>query len=390
MQKNVTKMRFSSICKFNELVEYIEKNEKVKVFKLNIGQPDIRTDKSYYNGLKTYKNSKKVNSYSDSKGNKELRNEFAKYYNEKIKKNKFDENNVQITLGASDAIINLLELICDENDSIILIEPFFSDYKIYCDMLGINIIPLTIKDIIENNVHIKDNCKAILFSNPSNPDGYIYSENDLRILINIAQKNNLYVISDEVYSEIIYEKFMSLAVCDYDKTIIVDSVSKKFNNCGARIGAIITQNQYILNNVLKIYDARISISNVEQFAVIQMFKSKSKIFKRNLKTYTKRKNDVEKFLKKQSLIKYTIPKGGIFFFLELPIDNSTKFTQWLLSDFRKDNKTVYILPAQDFYYNNNVNNKIRLTIANSSKYTIKAMQLLIEAVTEYRKVNNDE
>ena len=183
---------------------------------------------------------------------------------------------------------------------------------------------------------------------------------------------------------------MSLAVCDYDKTIIVDSVSKKFNNCGARIGAIITQNQYILNNVLKIYDARISISNVEQFAVIQMFKSKSKIFKKNLKTYTKRKNDVEKFLKKQSLIKYTIPKGGIFFFLELPIDNSTKFTQWLLSDFRKDNKTVYILPAQDFYYNNNVNNKIRLTIANSSKYTIKAMQLLIEAITEYRKVNNDE
>lgn len=379
MSERIDNMEFSPMHKYYEIAKKIEK-KGVKVFNLSSAQPNIKTDNSYYNALNNI--SEKVNKYGNCRGLKELRIEFAEYYNEKIKMNKYKRNNIQITLGASDAIISLLMAICDEGDNIIVIEPFFCDYKNYCKMLDINIICISIEDL-KKGVAVTSKTKAILFSNPNNPSGYIFTKNEMEIIIEIANKNNLFVISDEVYNELIYDDFSSFAEFEYENIIVVDSVSKKFNNCGARIGAIITKNSKIIKDMAKIYDNRISISNTEQIAVTNMFKNKEKIFKLNLYTYKKRMNDIENFLNQQDLIQYEKPKGAVFLLLTLPVDNTDKLAEWILKNFRKNNKTVLILPTSEFYSNNKT--KIRLSITNDSEYIIEALNLLIEAIKEYVK-----
>lgn len=386
MNTNIRKLECSTIGKLDEKADYIEKKDKVNVYRLNLGQPDVKTDESYYMAFAEYaRKAPTINSYGDSKGNSELRKSYATYYNEKIKRNKFSKEDVQITLGASDAIMSTLKTICNENDSVVLIEPFFADYKLYCKLLGINVISYTLSELIENRLKIGSDCKAILFSNPSNPDGKIYNRNELEKILKIAKKYDLYAISDEVYSEIAYSKFVSLADVDYNKSVIVDSASKKFSNGGSRVGAIITKDRQILENVNKIYCARISISNAEQYAVNNMFKQKTKIFDNILKVYTTRKTNVEKYLKRQNTFKYEVPDGGLFFLLELPVKDTEKFAEWTLENFRLNNQTVYVVSAKDFYDDNSGKNKVRLSFTNNSKYVIKGLDLLQNAVNEYIK-----
>ncbi len=386
MNTNIRRLESISVGKLDEKANYIEKKDGVSVYRLNMGEPDIKTDESYYKAFAMYaKQAPKVNAYGDYKGNVDLRKSYAVYYNEKIKRNKFNKEDIQVTLGASDAIISTLKTVCNENDGVILIEPFFADYKMYCKLLGLDVKSYTIKEIMSNKAKIDDNCRVILFSNPGNPDGKVFNKDELDKITRLAKKNDLYIISDEVYSEIAYSKFISLADYDYNKSIIVDSASKKFSNGGARVGAIITKNTSVLDNIHKIYNARISISNVEQYAVNNMFKQKDKIFDNILKIYNKRKNNIENYLQKQDVIKYEVPDGGLFFLLELPVKDTEKFSEWVLENYRLDNQTVYIQSAKDFYCGNEGKNKVRLSFNNNSKYVIKGLDLLKDAVEEYNK-----
>lgn len=376
LKRNIFK---SYICKYDNEIENIEKSG-IKIIKLISAQPDIKTDESYYNSLNSINEG--INAYSDYRGREDLRKEFAKYYNEKANIKKFNCNDIQITLGASDAIISLLITICrNPNDLVILIEPFFSDYKQYCQMLNINYIAVGIENL--NNIKLKNNCRAILFSNPNNPTGYIFNKQEINKIISFAKENNLYIISDEVYNEILYEDYISFSNYEYNKIIIVDSVSKKLNNCGARIGCIITKNDEILDKLAMIYDSRISISNIEQIAVLNMLKNRRKIFKNNMEVYSNRKNKIQNFLEKQNIIKYEIPKGGVFFTLTLPIENVEKFTNWLLSNYRKNNETVALLPANNFYIN--TKNKIRLPMTYNVDYILNGLNLLLDALNKYEK-----
>lgn len=381
MYSSLKNVKYSYMNRFNKKIEELEE-KGIKVLKLNLGQANLKADKSYYNAFKKMKRT--VNGYSDCKGSSSLRFEFANYYNEKINSKKYNKDNVQITLGASDAIINTLASICNQNDSIVIIEPFFSDYNMYCQILNIKASFISVDDLKNDKIILPNNCKAILFSNPNNPSGYILDRAELNKIKDLAENNNLYIISDEVYSEIVYEDFISMAEYDYDKTVIVDSVSKKFNNCGARIGCIVTKNEEILKNVLKIYDSRISISNMEQFAIKNMFQKKDKIFRNNLKIFRQRKKVIESYLKKLEL-EYEAPKGGIFFLVKLPIDDSEKFSNWVLDNYICNKKTFFILPAKEFYAKEEPCNKIRLSIANSTKYTIEALNLLKKALVQYKK-----
>ena len=389
MKSEIFKMKKSYINQYDKLISEVEQKEKIKIYKLNIGQPDIKTDKSYFYGLRKFVN--KINKYGECKGEKKLRIEFSNYYNERLNWNKYNEDNIQITLGASDAIINVLSIICNKGDYIFVLEPFFSDYKMYCNILGVNIIGINIKDLVEEKINNKYNCKAILFSHPNNPDGHILSKKERQKILEFAINNNLYIISDEVYNEIVFnDNFISMSVYNYNKIIIIDSISKKFSNCGARIGALITENEKILENIVKIYDARIAISNAEQYAIINMFQRRKRIIKKILKIYRKRKQKIEEYLKNQSIIKYQKPDGGTFFLLDLPIQNAEKFAEWVLKTYRNNNKTVCVLPANDFYKKSKKNNQIRLTITNNSKYTIEALKLLEEAIFKYKKEVENE
>ena len=380
MSKNIDDLSFSSLHRYYDIVEEI-KEDGVYVFDLNSTGFAEKTDKSYYQALRKIKS--KTNSYGDYRGLEELRIEFSKYYNEKNNINKYNKNDIQITLGASDAIISLLMAICNLGDTILVLEPFFCDYRNYCEMLDLNIAYITLDDL-KKEIKIPQNCKAILFSNPNNPSGNILNKKEMEDIINIAIKNDLYIISDEVYSELVYDNFISFSTFEYEKIIVVDSVSKKFNNGGARIGAIITKNEKILNDMAKIYDSRISISNTEQTAIANMFRNKKRILDNNLKVYNKKVKIIENFLKKQNEIEYEIPKGGVFFLLTLPGIDTDLLAEWLLKKFRKNNKTVLILPASAFYYNDK--DKIRLSITKHINYILEALELLVEVIKEYKSI----
>ena len=381
MSKNIDNLRFSTLHKYYDIVEKI-KEDGVQVFDLNSTGFAEKTNKSYYQALKKLK--RETNSYGDYRGLEELRKQFSKYYNEKTNMNKYNASSIQITLGASDAIISLLMCICNFGDTILVLEPFFCDYRNYCEMLGLNITYITIDDL-KKDIKIPENCKAILFSNPNNPSGNILNKKEMEDIINIAIKNDLYIISDEVYSELVYEDFISFAVFEYEKIIIVDSVSKKFNNGGARIGAIITRNENILSDMAKIYDSRISISNTEQIAIANMFRNKKRILDKNLKAYNKKVKIIENFLEKQNEIEYEIPKGGVFFLLTLPGIDTDLLAEWILKSFRKNNKTVLILPTSAFYCNNK--EKIRLSITKDINTILEGLKLLLEAIKAYKKQN---
>jgi len=189
MSKRINNMNLSPMHRCYKELSKIEK-DGIEVYNLSTAQPTIETDSSYYEALR--KLEKSVNGYSDYRGLECLREEFAKYYNEKVGKNKYKENNIQITLGASDAIINLLMAICDEGDSVAILEPFFCDYKIYCEMLNINIIYISLEEL-NKDLKIPNSCKAILFSNPNNPSGYVLNKEEIEIIIDIASKNNIYI-----------------------------------------------------------------------------------------------------------------------------------------------------------------------------------------------------
>ncbi len=384
MYSSLKSVKYSYTNRFNKKIEKLEE-KGIQVLKINLGQPCLKVDKSYYNSFKKIKRA--INGYSDCRGSSDLRSEFSNYYNEKINSKKYDKDNVQITLGASDAIINTLASICNPSDSIVIIEPFFSDYNMYCQILNIQASFISIDDLKNDKIILPNNCKAILFSNPNNPSGYILDKNEIGKIINLAKGNNLYIISDEVYSEIVFEDFISMAEYNYDKIVIVDSVSKKFNNCGARIGCIIAKDEELLKNVLKIYDSRISISNMEQLAIKNMFQRKDKIFKKNLKIFQKRKRIIEEYLKRLGL-EYENPKGGIFFLVNLPVDDSEEFSNWVLDNYTYNKKTFFILPAKEFYAKENPCSKVRLSIVHSTKYTIEALNLLKKALNKYKEVNS--
>lgn len=376
MRENISK---SYICKYNNEIENLEKSG-IKIVKLISAQPDIETDESYFEFFKKISNG--INPYTDCKGLEILRKEFSEYYNEKSSTKKFNLDDFQITLGASDAIISLLMTICNRSvDEILLIEPFFSDYKLYCQLLNINYTPVRIENL--DDIKYPNNYKVILFSNPNNPTGNIFNENEINKIIEFARKNDIYIISDEVYSEIVFDSYTSFCNFEYDKVIVVDSVSKKLNNCGARIGCILTKNKVILNQLEMVYDSRISISNVEQMAVLNLLKNRKKVFEKNLLIYKERKEKIQEFLEKQDLIKYDIPKGGVFFLLTLPVEDTEKFASWLLKKYRNNNTTIAILPANDFFCNEK--NKIRLPMTYNLKYTIKGLNLLIEALKKYQE-----
>lgn len=380
MSKRIDNLKISPLHKYYKHAKKI-KDEGIKVLDLSSVQPDSKTDISYYQALRDIP--EEVNAYGDCKGLQELRIKFSRYYNEKIKiTNKYDKGDIQITQGASDAIISLLMSICDYGDTVLIVEPFFCDYKGYCKMLDINILYSKMEDL-NLDTEIPNECKAILFCNPNNPSGNILSKKEMQKILEIAEKNDLYIISDEVYSELIYDEFISFASFDYEKIIIVDSVSKKFNNCGARIGAIITKNKKIISDMEKLYDNRISLSNTEQIAVTNMFNSKEKIFEENLELYRDRVMRIEKFFERQNIIKFERPKGGAFFLLTLPVEDTAVLTEWILNNFRKNNTTVLILPASEFYSNNK--EKIRLSITNDVNNILEGLTLLIEAIKEYQK-----
>lgn len=384
----------STIMELLTFAAKAKKNGK-KVYHLNIGQPDIKTPDGFFKAIKEFNDD--VLEYALSEGLPELIEAIKNYY--KSYNINFENDEILITNGGSEALLFTMLSICDEGDNILVPEPFYSNYYNFAKSVGVNINPIT--TLAENGFHlpnkneitskINDKTKAILFSNPGNPTGVVYTKEEIEIISDIAIENNLWIIADEVYREFVYEgEYTSLGNIDRvkDRVIIVDSVSKRYSACGARIGSVSSKNKDYIASMLKLCQARLSVPTLEQVGAIELYNTDNSYLKEVNEEYRARRDVLYNELMKVPGIICKKPTGAFYIVAKLPVENADHFTKWLLSDFNIDGETVMPCPAEGFYMTPGLGvDEIRLAYILDSKDLSKAAYLLREGLEAYLKLN---
>jgi aspartate aminotransferase len=377
-----------------KLVPYAEeaKRKGRKVYHLNIGQPDIPTPEVALNALRNI--NLKVLEYSHSAGNESYRKKLATYY-QKIGIN-IDQTEILITTGGSEAIQFALLSCLNPGDEVITPEPFYANYNGFAKSAGINIVPVTshIKDdfalpsISEIEKKITAKTKGIIVCNPNNPTGYLYSKEELLALKEIVKKHDLYLFSDEAYREFCYdgaEHFSAMNLSEIEQNVILlDSVSKRYSECGIRIGALITKNKDVICTALKFGQARLSPPGLGQIAAEASIDAPEEYFKEVNREYTARRNYMVEALNKIPGVYCPMPKGAFYTVVRLPVDDADKFAQWLLEEFEYNNQTVMVAPASGFYSTPGYGkNEVRIAYVLKIEDLKKAMLILEEALMSY-------
>lgn len=378
-----------------KLVPFAEKAKKegAKVIHLNIGQPDIKTPQIALDAVKN--NTISVLEYSRTEGSEIYREKLAKYY----AKNDIHvtAQEIIVTTGGSEALSFTMGSIADTNDEIIIPEPFYANYNGFATAMGIKVVPVVsqIEDnfalppIEEFEKLITPRTKAILICNPGNPTGYLYSKDEIQKLAALVKKHDLFLVADEVYREFTYDgktHYSILQENGLDKyAIIVDSVSKRYSMCGARIGCLVSKNKEIIKTALKFAQARLSPPTYAQIASEAALGTPQSYFDDVKAEYVERRNILIAELEKIEGVKIGRPQGAFYCIAELPIENSDDFAQWLLEDFRVDGETVMVAPAAGFYASKGLGkNQIRIAYVLDKDRLKRAVHILREALKAYK------
>lgn len=369
------------------------KRKGIKVYHLNIGQPDIETPAGFLQAIQNF--DEKVVSYSISQGSTELRKAISKYY-QNLNMN-FAENEILITNGGSEAILFSLLATCEIGDEILIPEPFYTNYNAIAKIAGVIVKPITTtpetgfkipqKNEIEKLITSKT--KAILFSNPGNPTGAVYSREELETLAEISRKNNLFVIADEVYREFVYDgEFISFTEMGLDRqTIIVDSVSKRYSACGARIGSISSKNSEFMEHSLKLCQSRLCVPTLEQVGAVELYKTPHSYFAEVNKEYKIRRNTVYEKLAKIPGVECKKPRGAFYIMAKLPVGDAEDFAKWMLTDFNIDGETVMFASAENFYATSGMGkNEIRIAYILEKEKLERAMEIFSAGLSKYQKI----
>ena len=362
------------------------------VYYLNIGQPDIKTPDSFMNPIKNL--DMPVLAYGPSAGLTSLRKKLVEYYARfEIQ---VDYEDILITTGGSEAIIFTLMAICDPGDEVIIPEPFYTNYNGFAMEAGVNIVPITSK--IEEDFQlppiesiaekITPKTRAIMICNPNNPTGYVYSKDELQALRRLALDHNLYILSDEVYREFLYDGKTHTSVMHLDglddRAIMLDSVSKRYSACGARIGMIVTKNQEVINAALKFGMARLCPPTIEQIGTEAGIDTPQEYFDEVINEYKERRDVMVSALRAIPGVTAPNPTGAFYLVAKLPVDNADTFASWLLTDFDVDNETVMVAPANGFYSTTGLgHNEVRIAYVLNVDDIRKAMHILAEALKVY-------
>ena len=377
-----------------KLVPYAEDAKKrgVKVFHLNIGQPDIKTPQVALDAVKN--NTLDVVAYSRSEGSEEYRTKIAAYYAKNDIKVIADE--IIVTTGGSEALLFTFGSIMDDGDEVIIPEPFYANYNGFSTASGVKVVPVISK--IEDNFAlppieefeklITPKTKAILICNPGNPTGYLYSKEEIQKLAKIVKKHNLFLIADEVYREFAYDGTEHYSVMQEegleDHAIIIDSVSKRYSMCGARIGCIVSKNKEVINTALKFAQARLSPPTYAQIASEAALDTPQSYFDDVIEEYVSRRNILVEGLEAIEGVKVAKPKGAFYCIAELPVENSDDFAQWLLEKFSLNNETIMVAPAAGFYSSPGLGkNQVRIAYVLKEEHLRSAINILKEALKEY-------
>lgn len=377
-----------------KLVPFSEeaKRKGRKVYHLNIGQPDIPTPEVALNAIRNI--DLKVIEYSHSAGNESYRKKLAAFYTGIGIK--IDHTQLLITTGGSEAILFALNSCLNPGDEVITPEPFYANYNGFAVSAGIKIVPVTsyIKDdfalppISEIEKRITPRTKGIIVCSPNNPTGYLYSKEEFIQLREIIIKHDLYLFSDEAYREFCYDganHFSAMKLEGVDNNVIMmDSVSKRYSECGVRIGALVTKNKEVIATALKFAQARLSPPGLGQIAGEASIDTPPEYFKEVNREYTARRNFMVDALNKIPGVYCPKPKGAFYTVVKLPVDDSDKFAQWLLEDFEYKNQTVMVAPASGFYSTPGYGkNEVRIAYVLKIDDLKKAMEVLAEALKVY-------
>tara|TARA_B110000503_G_scaffold47323_1_gene77104 strand:+ start:7542 stop:8732 length:1191 start_codon:yes stop_codon:yes gene_type:complete len=377
-----------------KLVPYAEKAYKANktVYHLNIGQPDIKSPQLAMDAVANH--SLEILAYSRSEGSQEYREKIATYYN----KNNIpvEANEIIVTTGGSEALLFAMGSIADADDEIIIPEPFYANYNGFATASGVKIVPVISK--IEDNFAlppisefeklITPKTKAILICNPGNPTGYLYSKEEIQKLAVIVKKHDLFLIADEVYREFTYDGSKHYSILEEvgldENAIIIDSVSKRYSMCGARIGCLVSKNKKLINTALKFAQARLSPPTFAQIASEAALETPQSYFDEVIVEYQDRRNTLVEHLQKIPGVKVGVPKGAFYCIAELPVKNSDAFAQWLLEEFDLNGETIMVAPAAGFYSSPGVGlNQIRIAYVLRKESLIKAVEILRSALKIY-------
>ena len=377
-----------------KLVPYSEeaKCKGRKVYHLNIGQPDIPTPEVALNALRNI--NLNVIEYSHSAGNESYRRKLADYYR-KIGIN-INHSEMLITTGGSEAILFAFLSCINPGEEVITTEPFYANYNGFATNAGIKIVPITsyIKEdfalppIREIEKKITSKTKGIIVCNPNNPTGYLYSKEELLHLREIVKRYDLFLFSDEAYREFCYdnaEHFSAMNLDGIDNNVIMlDSVSKRYSECGVRIGALITRNKEVISTALKFAQARLSPPGLGQIVGEASIETPDEYFKEVNKEYTARRNFMVEALNKIPGVYCPKPKGAFYTVVKLPVDDADKFAQWMLEEFEFNNQTVMIAPASGFYSTPGYGrNEVRIAYVLKIDDLRNAIEVLAEALKVY-------
>lgn len=394
--ERITTMQSSPIRKLAHIASSA-KAKGIKIYHLNIGQPDIKTPKVFFEAVKNFNN--EVLEYAVSPGLPELISSLQQYYT--TYNMDFESDEILVTNGGSEALLFALMATCDPKDNILVPEPFYSNYNGFSQSINVNITPITTK--AEEGFHlpskekiqslITSKTKAILISNPGNPTGTVYTKKGLYMISEIAKENDLWIISDEVYREFVYDgleytSFGNIKEVE-DRVIIIDSVSKIYSACGARIGSIASKDKTLIAEILKLCQGRLCVSTLDQVGSVELYNTPSSYFTEVNNEYKNRRDVLYNELIKVKGVICKKPAGAFYIVAKLPIENAEDFVIWMLTDFNKDGETVMACPAEDFYATPGLGrDEIRLAYVLKEDDLHKAAIILKEGLEKYLELKN--
>jgi len=363
-----------------------------KVYHLNIGQPDIKTPPSFLQAIKDF--AQEVIAYSTSQGSNELRDAMRRYY--EGYDIHFERDHILVTNGGSEAIMFAVMATCDPGEEILIPEPFYANYNAFSKCVNVNIVPITTK--AEEGFHlppsekieavITPKTRCILISNPGNPTGTIYTADEMRMLADLAKKHDLYIIADEVYREFVYDglkytSFGNLSDVE-DRVIIIDSVSKRYSACGARIGCVASKNEELMKQILKLCQGRLCVPTLEQVGATALYNTPVSYLEEVNKEYQSRRDTLYKALQSMPGVVCEQPKGAFYVVVKMPVDDAEKFVIWMLQNFDINGETMMAAPAEGFYATPGLGkNEARLAYVLKNEDLVKAMDILKAALKAY-------
>ena len=377
-----------------KLVPYADDAKKrgIEILHLNIGQPDIKSPVESLNAVR--ETDLDLLKYEYSQGSLEFRNNVCNYY----KKHSIyvSPDDIITTVGASEALSFTMNSICDPGDEVIIPEPFYANYNGFALASDVNVIPITSK--IEDNfalpsIHefekkINSKTKAILLCNPCNPTGYVYSKEEIINIANLAKKNDLFIVVDEVYREFIYTDTKHFSILEDEKfsenAILIDSTSKRYSLCGARVGFIVSKNSEFIETCLKFALTRLSPPTLALIAANHALNSREDYIENVIKEYYKRREVIINELSQIDNIKFSNPMGAFYSIIKLPIENAEDFAKFLLTDFSYKNQSVMLSPASGFYSSENYGkDEVRIAFVLNSEKLKNAIKIIKLGLKEF-------